>query len=256
MDKKVAVILTGHLRTYSRTYQCILHNLLIPNKADLFIVTYDIMDNIKISSGEKIIEEKIDLEDVKKKFRPFLKVLKVIDSKNFEYKYDPIPNYPYFFPDRLDRLLTMLKIIYMGFNIVNDYQATNRIRYDYIIRARADLLFKQEIDINTYNPFPYSVIVPTPDTGKSINGMTLNDHIVIGRKEVMDIYLTYSEHMKEINQHIDISIVESGICYFLVNNGINIDKRYINYEIVRSKEHAISKKKRMIYYRHIRRKKI
>lgn len=255
-DKKTAVLLTGHLRTYYKTFQSILHNLIIPNKADLFIVTYDILDNIKISSGEKIIDTEIDEEDIRKKFRPFLKVLKIIDSNTFKYTYNKIPNYQYVFPDRLDRLLTMLKIIYIGYNIINDYQNINNIKYDYIIRARADLLFKQPIDINIYNPSLYSVIVPIPDTGQKIKGMSLNDHIVIGNSNVMNIYLTYSEHMKEVNNYIDVSIVEAGICYFLVNNDIEIDKRTIKYEVIRSYSYDILKKKRMKYYRHIRRLKI
>ena len=81
--------------------------------------------------------------------------------------------------------------------------------------------------------------------------MTLNDHIVIGDKKTMELYMAYSEFMYEINNHIDVSCVEAGICYFLVNNGIHVDKRLIDYTIIRTVKHVVSKKKRMKYFKHV-----
>ena len=253
-NKKVAIILTGHMRTYLKTYKSIINNLLIPNNADLFIITYDIIDNFKLGVGEKRNEIKIDVADINKKFNPYLKVLKIIDSHNFYFEYDRINDFNYKAPERLDRLLTMLKNIYEGYHVIIKYQKENNITYDFIIRTRIDILLKQQIDIDNYKPSPNSIIVPTPDTGMNINGMTLNDHIVIGDSPSMLIYLMYSEHMRDVNNYIDVSCVEPGICYYLVKNGINIDKRFINYNIIRTIDQIEAKKKRMKYYKHLSRK--
>jgi hypothetical protein len=159
--KKVAICISGHLRKYEETFYNFIYYIINPllkhdYSIDIFISTWDELDT-KICSSyvHGIVRKnfnKIDVFNVNKLFKPI-----DIDVENYDNK-----KHKFHLSNFID--INLLKIEdylhhnlvpywipqYYKFMKVNDlkkrYEIQNNFVYDIVIKTRADLIYKKEIN--------------------------------------------------------------------------------------------------------------
>ena len=188
MKYRVAICLSGFMRTFDKCYQSLLDNIINCNpnfEFDFFIHTYsnypkeveDIIDKIK---PKKIVIE--DYDECKHLF-----------TDDFFYKnpYHDSLTSNYF--KLKEKTLSMFYKIYHSNNIKILFEKENNFIYDYCIRIRPDLFFNQNILLdNIDNNFIYinSIVFDNVKSGTIIfNDMGLcNDQFSISSSKNIDLY--------------------------------------------------------------------
>lgn len=230
MSQKIAVILTGNLRSYYITFRNLENYLLQPYNCDVYITTYDKQFNIK--GGGNIKEEIVTRTNVQNIYGKYLKHLEIVPQDTFVEQYSKIKDKKYKFDNELNRLFTIEKLSMMAYDIFRGECERNNRKYDIIVKMRPDVLLHERfnIDLTITNN---RIVVPSRDSGGCFN-----DHIAYGRQKVMERYFTYYSTFHEIDRleggnSCDVSIIESGLRKNLDVAGIEIIRCPINYEILR-----------------------
>jgi len=207
---KVAVLLTGFLRSYESMFYYLENNLLKKYNCDLYCITWDKqennskvnIDNFKIY--EKYlknfkIESSLDYISNKKVFFP-------IERNNDVFKTNKraIEHGPYW----ANRLIDQWKLIYEGYNIIQ-----NPKDYDLIIRVRYDINMKY---INLFNS--NTLVIP-----QDIGGWTFTDHMAYSSPEVMKVYCNLYNNIEKlyIENNIDITHAVEMPKFYITKNNIN-----------------------------------
>lgn len=208
---KVALCISGQPRKALETYPFIYENIIKPNNADVFIhMNYDDSTNYieksHMDNGTCILEQNIDKQIIEL-YKP---IKCIIDKpKNF------LNNTIKLSPVRLQRsknmnshknwsdeehknhtikqLYSMYYSIYKCNEIKELYSLENNIHYDYVIRIRFDLMIKQPIICNNYDPnFIYYL-----EIGHSDN--LISDWLNFGSNSIMNIYSSMFLHIEYLN---------------------------------------------------------
>lgn len=227
---KIAVIMTGNLRSYCITFRNLENYLLQPYKCDVYITTYDKQFNIK--GGGNIKEDIISESNVRNVYNKYLKHLTIIPQDTFVEQYTKIKDKHYKCENEINRLYTIQKLSMLAYDIFKGECERNNRRYDIIIKMRPDILLRERFNIDmTINN--NRIVVPARDSGGCFN-----DHLAYGRSKVMERYFTYYRTFHEIDRleggnACDVSIIEAGLRKNLDVVGIEIIRSPINYEILR-----------------------
>ena len=151
-ELKVAVILSGHLRSYEKTYPSIAEKLVLPLNADVFIHTWDKIGKQKIivSIGPVPQEEdNVDLGLVQK-LMPNIRDIKIENNAKFlaSCKMKDEVNCPIFGAKRgknwfglsaLPKYIeSQLYSINASWELMEKFSAKNNIKYDLVIKMRSD----------------------------------------------------------------------------------------------------------------------
>jgi hypothetical protein len=217
---KIAICISGYLRTFKDCYLNILDNVIQGHDYDLFIHTYDKLGNSQGFQFEIDVNKDIDLE--------YLKNLKNLKGLVVE-KYDDIK---YLFENKIkllyhdpNRFLSMLYKIYQCNELKKKYEIDNDFIYDLVVRTRGDLIFSNKINLNVkninINSYAWNGI------SEFENSYLYNDQFAIGSSEIMDYYSRL---------YLDIEIIDGDGPEIIMKNHLKnviVDKQNFNFNIKR-----------------------
>lgn len=218
---KVAVCISGHMRTYHNTYQSLYDKILNKYNCDVFIATYPTLgsaySHIKGVDGI-LVKSSVDLEHIKHIFNP--KKIKIIENDDFLHSYY---NYQYY---RFN--IGMFRAIYECNQLKIDSEQENNKKYDLVLRIRPDIIIDQ---ISLELPSPKSIIVP--NRGKAHdNGIT--DQIAFASSDVMDIYSLLYKRADKLKTEYNLQHPEIILKKYLEDNKIFISYKDIVWTILRT----------------------
>lgn len=231
---RVALCLSGHLRSYDQTYTSLKNCIIDPLKADVFIHTWD---KIGLSPGIDLrlmfLETKNCLNTINNCFNPIETVIEPLVIGLGER----------FRPRLVDKrcpngVTNMFYKIAKADELRQNYETKNNFKYDAVIRCRPDLLFNRPINNLHVEDSIKNNCLYLPDFGH-FDGF--NDQFAFGSNEMMTLYAKcYSELDKWapkvpfkpeplLKHHVmenKITLKFSNVDYFLRrSNGTNFDNR-------------------------------
>lgn len=154
MTKRIAIQIFGHLRSFEQTVDSLHEYLVLPNKkrgyeVDIFMHTWDETDLSTIAwhnqqgekLGRKVTKEIVDFIEEKYSPRKYLVEAQIdvpeqmLTAKlgRFACSYKGFVNTTY--------------TQFMSNKLREDYEKENKIKYDWVIVTRPDILFHQPLDI-------------------------------------------------------------------------------------------------------------
>jgi hypothetical protein len=197
---RVAVCLSGQPRSVRETFPYIYNNIIKPNNADVFIHTYFDPDNlymekIQLDRGNCSIDASI-MDTVLELYKP--KVYLVEKPKNFtkinfkmtefRLKSSRELNKHKNWTDEehtkhiIKQMMSQYYSIYKSNELKENYANENGFVYDFVIRLRFDLVPRQILKCEDYNPnFIYYQAMEHPDH-------IISDWINFGSNLIMNIY--------------------------------------------------------------------
>jgi len=162
---KIAICISGFLRTWELSKTSLLKNLIQDHDYDLFIHTYN-QNYFEYSSG--LVDQFYSEEEIYNMFTDFnLKKLVIEDRDkiigNIEdesYKYKDVPNFFIKIKESSDnssktlnlgiRIYDQLRKYYLVNKIRKEYQIENNIDYDFYVKTRFDILYLDKINWSNF----------------------------------------------------------------------------------------------------------
>ena len=242
MSKKIAMCISGYLRTFEECYPSILENIIQDNDVDIFIHTYDKIGN---SSGWRSpidLSENINMEFLES--IPNIKVLAIQKWDNIKYQFEKFRKYhpPVF---NINVIATIFYKIYMCNQLRKEYEIENNIKYDLIIRMRGDQVFTKKINLNfpenkiLINSYPWGdedylhhfVGDDCGQEGKRNETEWINDRFAVGNSENID-YLCdlYNNFAELIDQELYVEL-EHLLYKHLIKRNIEFEKRNLMFYV-------------------------
>lgn len=208
---KIALCLSGYLRTFKDCYPSILENVIQDNDCDLFIHTYD-----KLGHSQGWRDPMVDLsENIDMDFLyniPYLKVLVTEKWNDIRYRFEKfkkiVPHVT-----NIHIIATVFYKIYRCNELKKQYEIENKFKYDLVIRTRGDQIFEKKIDLNfprnkvLINSYPWGDedyvhhFQLLDEKGIPILGHeneTLNDRLAIGTSDKIDFICDLYNHFEEL----------------------------------------------------------
>ena len=141
---KVALCLSGHLRTYDKTYESIYKELYDKYEVDTFISTWKNLGNKKYAADDPLPEgELVDVETVKKIYNPVTISMDDAEIEPIAQKLKKLfENCKFGNGDKMSQLSIMLYKIWHANEMRRAYENQNKFKYDVVIRARFDVYLK------------------------------------------------------------------------------------------------------------------
>jgi hypothetical protein len=228
---KVALLLTGFPRTYTRTYENLKKNILDVHDVDTYICSWD---KCQLKSGDPFIS--IDTESVIRKYSGKLASyafidherfisnrfsnINLIDRPNDVFKVDPraMQHGSYW----IERLRDQWYIVKYAFSMLH-----NPSQYDLIMRLRFD------VDLLKIDLHQKEFVMP-----KDIGGWQYSDHFAYGNYESMQKYCNVfdSFHDMYLTHNTDISHAVNLLKFYMEDYKVPV-KTYIddsiNYTIIK-----------------------
>jgi uridine kinase len=211
--KKVAIIISGYLRSLKNNIESLKQNLL-----DLYDV--DIYIHITNSNECKYINNKINIDEINLLLKP--KVIIITDNINFNNKYNDLYNQNYKF-----YMLNQKRI---------EIEKIENIKYDIVIKFRPDIYLQEKILFEIIDE--NSVYIPKDNKIDKIKLKNPNDNyicdiIAFGKSNVMnkyfDMYL-YLDSLIPIYGNINETLLYN----YLIDNSINFNLIDLKYFVVLS----------------------
>jgi hypothetical protein len=158
-EKRIAVQLYGHLRTYKSTYKSLLTKVIEPNelngyKIDIFIHTWDMLnesnsrcgytndDLIKVFDAEK----KEEIENLYKPKKNIIESQKSVENRKIKHLLSEKEGEPAYVDS--GRLYNMYYSMYKSNELREKYEQENNISYDFIIQTRPDISFQTDFNVD------------------------------------------------------------------------------------------------------------
>lgn len=202
---KVAVCLSGQLRTFEKTYESIYNNIISTNSADVFIHSWDTGSHEYGIDKRRVYTNSLDMLDkVVDLYKP--KKYLFEKPKDFSNMYTLHVTEPWINTIReitpdidnaekhiINQTCGMFYSIYKCNNLKNEYSDECNIHYDAVIRLRFDLnvdypIHVKDLDLKKINYHAYS----QPDG-------IINDWMNIGNTYVMNIYSSIFLNLEFLN---------------------------------------------------------
>jgi hypothetical protein len=218
---KVAICLSGHLRTYKKTHDSFKSRLENLYDSKVFIHTWD---NYSSGRGDISTSSKIDIEDVKSTYSPA--DLIVEPQRHFELKDHPTlrttPNPP---ANVVSKWYSSKK----SFELCKNWENKNNEKFDVIVSCRSDMLFHENVTL-----LKDPGIVYTPGGNGGPPG-TIHDYFAFGDSGVMGTYFDVYDKFDSIVSELNVSRfrAEEVITHHLLTNRVPIKYCYIEYSLCR-----------------------
>jgi hypothetical protein len=177
---KVALTISGHMRSFERAYTSLLSTIIRPFSPDIFIYTPSTIGNDGADRGDRhLTRTPTNIDRVRSLFNPkkiIVEQAKVWDMAKYR--------------DRIGsgcRSPNMIKGMYYGIYASNqlkkEYEKENGFIYDVVIRCRADLFFENDLNRTELETCANGICFPKFG---SYGG--LNDQFAFGSSSSMDTY--------------------------------------------------------------------
>jgi hypothetical protein len=137
----------------------------------------------------------------------------------------------------LKRIFSQRYSIYRAYQMLND-------TYDYVIRFRLDGYPDRKINLDEHN-LENSIVIPSNMRFGSLNALNeslkvvpFNDQFAIGNMQNMKTYCYMFNSMESnLREYAETIQPETGLCYHLVKNKIDISLSNINYYLINEYRH-------------------
>lgn len=223
MKLKVALCISGHMRSFEETFSSLQNSIINKYSPDIFIHSWDRegYDGANGRGDARLINVQTDISKIKKLY----------NSKNILIEKMPTWNTNKYTKNMCDGVRNPQIVLGMFYSIfkVNElkskHEIQNNFTYDFVIRARADLLYENELIIENQK----GIYFPTFGAYAGVA-----DQFAYGSSENMDIY---SEMYNNLDKNFDAGIKwqpESQLKYHIENNKVAILPANINYCILRA----------------------
>lgn len=181
---KIALCLSGHLRTFEKTYSSLYKNILNVYNPDIFIHTWDKLGFACNYKTDKDLNSTYDKQNIINKLYNPKNI--IIESSSFveELKEHGNQYAPHLRnePKHVGHMASMFYKIYACNEIRKQFELQNPVKYDYIIRSRADLVFNNSL---TLPPIEENTVwIPKHISGEG----WYTDQFSIGNSDSMDLY--------------------------------------------------------------------
>jgi hypothetical protein len=220
---KIALLLTGFLRSYKSNYLNLYHYFIKKYNPDIYCISWDLQeDNILINKDiynlynnviNCKVEPLISYNINKKEFIPLLR-----ENDVFLHNSRAKEHGSYW----ANRLIDQWKLVNEGYKLID-----NPNKYDIIFRLRYDILLHQEVFLKKNN----SLNIP-----HDIGGWNFSDHMAYGNNEIMKIYCNLYNNIEKL--YIDYNI---DITHAIEMPKFYISKNLINWEYDSSIKYGILK---------------
>jgi hypothetical protein len=213
---KIAILLTGFVRTYEESYALLKKNILDKFDCDIFISSWNVNCNI-----QSLNPETFDISKVLERYSPNLINYEFSDLENYLNKKTKIKllkrEHDIFKINsrakehgvyHVENLRDQWYIVKKGLNLINDPK-----KYDIIFRLRFDI-FLYKIDLLNKD-----FVIP-----KDIGGWEYSDHMAYGNWECMSKYCKIYDFIPSLyeNYNIDISHAVDMLKFYMENfNKVN-----------------------------------
>lgn len=242
MAKKIAICISGYLRTFEECYPTIFKNIIQNNDVDIFIHTYDKLGN---SSGWR---HPIDLsEDFNMSFLeniPNIKVIAVQKWDDIKYQFEKFRQ----FQPNITNINVIACIFYkilMCNKLRKEYEIENNIKYDLIIRMRGDQIFERKINLEfpenkiLINAYPWGdedyihhfVGDDCNQDGCRNETEWINDRFAVGNSENIDYLCDLYNHFEELITNEKYAELEHILYKHLAKNNIELEKRNLQFYV-------------------------
>jgi hypothetical protein len=242
MSKKIAMCISGYLRTFKECYPSIKKNLIDDNDIDIFIHTYDKVGN---SSGWRSpidLTEDIDIEFLES--IPNLKVLAVQKWDNIKYQFEKFREQQWIVTN-INVIGTIFYKIYMCNELRKQYERENNIKYDLIIRMRGDQVFERKINLTfpenkiLINSYPWGdedyverfVGDDCGQPGCRNEIEWINDRFAVGTPENIDYLSDLYNHFEELITGEECVELEHLLYKHLNKKNIEFEKRFLKFYV-------------------------
>ncbi len=187
---RIAICLSGLMRTYDLCVKSLLSNIADPNNCDIFISTYDVIGHRKHNHSESDeFQAPLDVQKVRDAYGPRLRELVVHNFKEIQ-KTLPL----YFYPG----MVSMYWQVHQANELRKRYETEKGVTYDVVIRARPDALFHTGFQL-TEGPWLKDALLV-----RYFTATTMDDQFAFGEPWVMDWYSDLYVHLGEHHAVKDI----------------------------------------------------
>ena len=243
-NKKIALCISGYLRTFEECYPSSLKNIIQDYNCDIFIHTYDKVRAMpcyhNFDKYDRELKYKLNINFLEQ--IPNLKVLSIESWNDIKYKF-------YEFQKKLNidytpSVYAYLYKIFMCNELKKKYELENNFKYDFVIRTRGDQIFTKKIiyDINKNEILINSYAVGDEDQihhcspENEFYKQLLNDRFAVGDSEsidyLCDLYNNISKYL--INSQIGSPIENILNIYLNDNENIKLIKRNLKFYVKHS----------------------
>lgn len=209
-DLKVAVLLTGHLRSANQNYVNLRRFLLDNYDCDVYCASWGGVKEQKYLEtvyGDAL--KSVYLENPQG-YYPIKRLYKNSDSK-FAYG-----------AKWANRLTDQWHIVRKGVGLLDG-------EYDAVVRIRFDVFFKSALEITTD-----TLVIPDDWAGRKRLNMKERavDHLAYGSVEDMQVYCTLYDYFDDLLPLTDISYAEGLVLYYLREyKKLNVEIKHLDYGI-------------------------
>lgn len=197
INQKIALCLSGQMRTYKKVYPSLEKNILRSLNPDIFIHTWansGIVTKANSKVKNSFTEEAVQYSTLEKIYNPKKSVIEVFKEEYFYEKGDvKVPSELKQATIHYKGNIPMFYKIKKCNDLKREYEKENNFRYDIVIRLRPDLAIKE--------PIPQKIL-ETPDTlwfsDYAINtNFQVSDKFALSNSPNMDYYCSVWNKLSE-----------------------------------------------------------
>jgi len=222
---KLALLLTGHPRTYRQTICSLKKSLLDNYDIDIYFFTWNKTQGITLNNSE-FEPEDFSMEDLVKDYRSsgnlvkykFADIeeykrnrfnnIKFLDRENDVFKVDPSArHHGSFWVERLRDQWYGVKQCYSLIEDVSKYDCILRVRFD------MDLYIPKLLDLD--------FVIYKDQMNNNANGLNYTDHFAYGKPKQMKKYCHLFDHIPDMyyNFNVDVSHATKMVKYYMEEYG-------------------------------------
>lgn len=228
---KVALCISGHLRTFEDNFLALKTNLIDQFNCDIFISTYDTIGAIHRAHDSRIVQANTTsyYEKIYKLFSP--KKIEIEPQRHFNIT--PLMRKRVVDHRDVNGVLSMFYKIRGANNLKKQYEYENGFVYDCVIRYRPDIFLESSLNISEHTDFSF---IHFPEMGHYSG---YNDQLAFSNSKNMDYY---SSLFDEIEKYLELGcpMVPERLLKFHLDQGrVSIAKNNIKYIIKRPDGHVL-----------------
>ena len=204
--QKVALCISGNLRTFNQTFPNINKNILSQYNCDVFIHTWE-------NCHSNNLIDKIDHSAIVNLFGP----KNIVIEKNKQFIITPIMEKQKEHGRNIQNMLSMFYKIKKCNDLKNEYEKQYNIKYDAVIRFRSDILLLDKLPINGIEKdYLYSPVYG--------NFGGLCDQIAFGSSDIMNKYCSLFDFIEQYLTEGQIFNPEKILLYHIQKQNIKINR--------------------------------
>ena len=186
---KIALCISGHLRTFESNFRTVKEHILDKHDCDVFIHTWDTL-GVQFRAGDSnlhITDTKKYLNIIQHLYKP----KKIIIEPSKQFAITPIMQQRSHEHRDVAGILSMFYKVEECHKLMKEYAIENNIKYDFVVRFRADLWMDSPLPIDGRTTFSHLYLPIYGNFGGAC------DQIAFASPEVMDKYSTLYSNIEK-----------------------------------------------------------